>query len=397
MSDELSTPEQLTDWAVTLEEFIARKTDDGESALVTADEGTIIARASLVILVAKTGDGKTTGAVDFVVHGAGGVDYCGLKFKRPLRFLYVQNEGPREAFREKLEERWMEWSEPEGAEPVRVWDGPHWGLVKITDDDTVAKLRAAIVEYQIDFVVFDTVTRSGAVGNGTPEDTRDFVDRLTELGLGTDVGFIGLHHPLTRPDLGLGELEQIAGAWPPHADTILRLVKLPNNRARLSYPKLRHARAERPPSILAFDTTSRSFSWVADEQHDDHLTDADYEQRIFDWLTANPWATTQELEKAKGDDGKGLGRGEKVREARSRLLESGRITCATSKELGRHGRSKRWNVANTDEQAEQLRPLPWTENGSQPSQANLTPSIRPSVREDGVRDGVRDGVHEEPA
>jgi AAA domain len=345
----------------------------------------IIAQHSFVLVVAKTGDGKTTLGVDLVFHGAAGREWCGLSFARPLRFLYVQNEGPREAFREKLENRLMEvsWSE---VEPVRVWDDPtRWGLVKITDEQARLELRAAIVEHRIDFIVFDTATRSGAIGNGTPEDTRYFVEQLVELGVGRDVGAIVLHHPLTRPDPGLNLLEKIAGAWPPHADTILTLEKLPGNRGRLSFPKLRHARAERAPSIVAFDPTGQTYSWVADEHHDDDtVTPETYEQRVLDWLEQHPWATTTEL-----DDGV-EGRAEEVRFARQRLLGAGRVKTETPKERGRMGRFTHWHIAEPAPEAD-FHPsqLPGTGLDDEPDlPPNGRSSVHPSPRKRGRMSGT---------
>ena len=59
-----------------------------------------------------------------------------------------------------------------------------------------------IEAHAIDLVVADTLTRFGVRGNGTPEETREFIEWLTELGLGRDVAFLLLHHPRTRPEPG---------------------------------------------------------------------------------------------------------------------------------------------------------------------------------------------------
>ena len=80
-------------------------------------------------LVAKTGDGKTTMTVALVLHACAGIDYLGLSFRDRSEVLVVEDEGPREAFREKLAARLERWEH--GGEP-RIWDVPaEWGQVRI--------------------------------------------------------------------------------------------------------------------------------------------------------------------------------------------------------------------------------------------------------------------------
>ena len=84
----------------------------------------------MVLLIAKGGKGKTTWCVDFALHSASGVDYLGLAIPRPLNVLFIENEGPREPFRRKLERKLAGWShEIEGA--IYVHD-QNWGHARST-------------------------------------------------------------------------------------------------------------------------------------------------------------------------------------------------------------------------------------------------------------------------
>jgi hypothetical protein len=281
--------EPVDDPTVTFAEFIGRRDENTAAALVVAAEGTILPAGGLGILAAKVHDGKTTWAVEFVLHACAGVDYLGLSFPRPLRVLVIENEGPREAFRQKLEARLEHW-EHDGA--PRIWDDPAWwGQVRLSDPATRQRLRRVAVEHQIDLVVSDSLTRFGVRGNGTPEETREFVEWLTELGLGRDLAFLLLHHPRTRSEPGEAELERLAGAWPPHADLILLLQRLEGGRARLSFPKTRWARGQRAPIILAFDTGTESFNYVGE----DVAEERDYVAELTELMTDGKWWTVTDL------------------------------------------------------------------------------------------------------
>jgi hypothetical protein len=212
----------------------------------------------------------------------------------------IENEGPREAFRSKLARRLTHWMN--GGEP-RVWDVPaEWGQVRISDPAIRQRLREAVEAHGVDLIVSDSLTRFGVRGNGTPEETREFVEWLTELGLGRDVAFLLLHHPRTRPEHGESELERLAGAWPPHADLILLLQKLGDGRARLSFPKTRWASGQRPPSILAFDAATESFSYVGDAVE---AEERDYVAELVELMKDGGWWTVTALRKPKEQGGIG--------------------------------------------------------------------------------------------
>jgi hypothetical protein len=395
--DVADTEEMVNDPTVTLAEFIKTRRDNDAEALVTCDQGTALPAGGLGVYVGKASGGKTTQIVDLALHASAGLDYLGLHFPRPLRILFVENEGPREAFREKLETRLAHWSHKEEdgrlkGEPIRIWDDPaRWGLVRVSDDEQRAQLQQVVKAHSIDLVISDSLTRFGMRGNGTPEETRDFMLLLSECGLGRTLAFLLLHHTRTRTEAGEDELEMASGAWAPHADAILMLKKLDGNRARLSYPKLRWARGTRPACILAFDPETEAFSLVKEEDDATERVGPDtYEQRILDYLAEHPWATTEDV------DHEPEGREQQLREARKRLKEAGRVYSTPSAEVGRPGKGLRWNLSN--DAAPNPVPLPGTgqdENDSDPLQdGQPRPPVRPVRRDGDGRTGLHDPADE---
>jgi AAA domain/Toprim domain len=295
------------DPTVTFAEFVGRRDENsGEALIQTESEGPMLHRGGLAILSAKTGDGKTTWGVELILHACAGREFLGLRFSRPVRVLVIENEGPREAFREKLEARLESrgdgWDDGGDAEAPRIWDVPaEWGQIRISDPVIRERLRRAVDDHRIDLVVSDTLTRFGVRGNGTPEETREFVEWLTELGLGRDLAFLLLHHPRTRPDPGESELERVAGAWPPHADLILLLQRRDGDRARLSFPKTRWAHGNRPACILAFDPETATFTYVGVDEAEQR----DYVTELAELMGDGDWWTVTQLRKPKDQGGIG--------------------------------------------------------------------------------------------
>jgi hypothetical protein len=297
----IATPDEAGDPTVSFAEFVARRDEAQAEPLIACEQGAALPAGGLAILAATIGHGKTTWTVELILHACAGRDYLGLRFPRPLRVLVIENEGPREAFRAKLEQRLTTWEH--GGAP-RIWDEPaSWGQIRISDPATRARIRAAAEQHQTDLIMSDSLTRFGVRGNGTPEETREFVEWLSQVGLGRDVAFLLLHHPRTRPDPGESEVERLAGAWPPHADLILLLTRLEHGRARLSYPKLRWARAPRPAAILAFDAETESFSYLGD----DVPVERDLVAELVELMSAGDWWTLDKLRKPKDKNGVGAG------------------------------------------------------------------------------------------
>jgi hypothetical protein len=285
-------------FALDLGEFIATKSES-PPALIGDESEIILPTAGLMLLFAKGGRGKTTMTIDLALHLASGVDWLGFEVSRPLRILFIENEGPREPFRAKLESKLACW-EHETPDTGLFFHTLDWGAFTFANRDHAASLRAFVEENEIDVLVGDPLDSLGIDGVGSPEDTRRFMELLGQVGLFRDVAFVLLHHP--RKESTQDELDEAAGAWGGKPDTMLRLERKEGNRARLSFPKVRWSRrGSRPAYILGFDPETESFT-VAHEEEDE---ERDYLAEIKALLEDGKPRTKKEIAAPKKDGGIG--------------------------------------------------------------------------------------------
>jgi hypothetical protein len=271
-------------FALTLEAFVAEKSET-PLTLIGDEYEALLPSSGLLILFARGGKGKTTLTMDACFHFASGVGWLGFPVPRPLRVLLIENEGPREPFRAKLELKRKLWPHAIAGEiHVATLD---WGAVTLKNSDHLARLRAYLVDERIDLVVGDPLDSLGLEGVGSPEDTREFMQRLAETGLFRDVAWWLLAH--ARKEAAQDELDEISGAWGGRPDTMLMLDKREGNRARLSFPKIRWSRrGTRAAYILAFDPDTETFTVAHEEADEERDLAAEIEQLLADgrWRTA---------------------------------------------------------------------------------------------------------------
>jgi putative DNA primase/helicase len=333
-SEQSQHPETVTPFALPLDEFIAAKSET-PIALIGDESEVLLPATGLLVMFAKGGKGKTTLTVDAALHFASGADWLGFALERPLRVLFVENEGPREPFRAKLELKRKLWEhEIAGAVFVQTLD---WGAFSLADEQHASRLRGFIEEHEIDIVTGDPLDTLGVDGVGSPEDTRKFMALMSRVGLFQDVAFMLLHHP--RKEGAQEELDEISGAWGGKPDTILRLDKLADNRARLSFPKVRWSRrGSRRALILAFDPDTENFT-VAHEEEDE---ERDYVAEITELLSDGSWRVVREIAAPKKDGGIGANF-DTVKE----LLETNpaRFVSCNGKEVGRSAQATVWHLA----------------------------------------------------
>jgi len=319
-------------FALPLAEFIAAESD-APPALVGTDEDCLLPAHGLVILGGKSGKGKTTLVIDAAFHLASGREWLRFAVARPLRVLMIENEGPREPFRRKLERKAKTW-------PHEITGGiyvhaAHWGRMTFRAGPESEALRDYIAEHEIDLIIGDPLGSLGVDGVGSPAETRDFVLLLKELGLFDRVAFLLLHHFRKEPTND--EIDDLSGAWASHTDTILVLKMQAGNRSRLSFPKLRWG-LKRAPEILAFDPETESFEYVGEE-----IGERDLVAEICELMESeSKWRTPTEIVEPKSKGGIGAHRDAVVKT----LEDSELFVSADGADVGRPKAAICWNLRN---------------------------------------------------
>ena len=169
-------------FALPLDAFIDA-VSDAPPALIGSEADNLLPAGGLMLLAGKPGVGKTTLALDLAFHAASGRDWLDLEVPRPLRVLLIENEGPREPFRRKLEAKRDAWAHSlGGAIFVHALD---WGALTLASAASRQALRDFLDAEEIDLVIADPLGGLGVQGVGSPAETRDFVALLREVGRST--------------------------------------------------------------------------------------------------------------------------------------------------------------------------------------------------------------------
>ena len=333
-------------FALPLHDFIAAELNT-PAPLIGTDESCILPAYGLLLLVAKGGKGKTTATIDAVLHLASGVPWLGFEVVRPLRILLIENEGPREPFRRKLERRLGHWP-PEMNGAIHVY-AEDWGQARLDNRRFIERLNRYIEDEDIDLVVGDPLDTLGMEGVGSPEDTRKMMARFQDAGLFSRVAWWVDHH--SRKDQVQDAIDEASGAWGGKPDALLGLEKLPGNKARLSFTKLRWGRCDCFAYLLGYEPETEAFGFIAEESDEDR----DYAAEAEQLLRGRDWMTATEIAAPKGKGGIGAGR-EQVEEALN-AEEPERFISRTGEEAKALGRKNPnatvWSLASAEEQDEQ--------------------------------------------
>jgi hypothetical protein len=139
-------------FALSIREFIDARWK-APPPLIGTEDDCILPAFGLLLYIAKGGKGKTTSSLDAALHLASGVSWLGFEVSRPLRILFIENEGPRAPFRRKLERRIEHWSHPLKGE-IFIYD-EDWGQARLDESGFVERLQA-----------FDAALEWAAMGSG---------------------------------------------------------------------------------------------------------------------------------------------------------------------------------------------------------------------------------------
>ncbi len=263
---------------LTAHDFAASQFDPPDPLLGTADTA-VIASGSLNLLAGRPGTGKTTLLLDMACHLAAGQDWpprdddndkapAPWTCSRPLKIAVIENEGPQEMFRAKVQDKLTRFphSIREAGGAILI-QSVNWGSFSFADRSIYERVRSELDAHEIDLVVGDPLASLGLEGVGSPAETLAFVNLLKPLGLGTYRAFLFLHHFRERVEKGEDEVARISGAWGGHLDTLLTLsAAAQKDQSRLAYPKLRWNTREDPsPIILARIYNTRGFEAIGEE------------------------------------------------------------------------------------------------------------------------------------
>src|SRR6185503_13398584 len=142
------------------------------------------------------------------MHLAAGEPWLGglIVPTRPLRIGWVENEGPQEEFRRKLERKLAVWRNRVPTDRFHVLDAP-WAALDLRIAEHRVGVAAGVRQRNLDLLIVGPLNDLGMEGGGTPDEVRTFhgylrdVEQLTER----PVSLMVLHHENTAG--------RVSGAW----------------------------------------------------------------------------------------------------------------------------------------------------------------------------------------
>lgn len=292
---------------VEASEFAAVEEASAEPLLGTRDQ-TILAKGGSAVWYGNGGAGKTTLGLDQSVHLAAGRDWLGLAVPNPCTVLWIENEGPRGKFREKVRAKLDTWDGPSLEGRLHVLDSP-WAQFTFADDGLRVELVELIVSLGIDVVFAGPVQRLGVEGGGTPEQIMGFVDLLEKVRADLDrpLAYELIHHE--------NKAGGVSGAWEGATDTLAHVQARGNGHTAVVWEKARWASEIHGRTWKLNWRDGQSF-----EVDDTPETTADdIADSLLDLVRNEPggsWRTY--ASRCKGGTGP-------KREVRDRLLEEGRL------------------------------------------------------------------------
>jgi hypothetical protein len=220
-----------------LEQFAAFDEPGAEAiARATDGDGTVIAAEGLVIVYGDGGAGKTTLVIDWCFALATETPWLDVvSAVRPLRIAMIENEGPRQEFRKKLNRKLA----ATGAQldgRIAVLEEP-WAEFNFALEGHRQWVAAAIETDAVDLLVVGPLASVGAIGGGTPAEVEEFKKLLDNVRARCPRKFAVLlvHHE--------NRAGQISGAWERLPDTLMHVTGQGHGRTRLYWKKVRWSSA----------------------------------------------------------------------------------------------------------------------------------------------------------
>jgi hypothetical protein len=219
--------------AVEAEAFAAVEEASAEPLLGNAG-ATVLAAGGAAVWYGDGGAGKTTLGLDQAVHLCAGDLWLGLPVPRPCTVLWIENEGPRGKFREKLRAKLAAWEGSPLEGRLHVLEQP-WSLFTFADERHRSELVSLIRELAVDVVFAGPVQRLGVEGGGTPAEIQAFVNLLEQVRAELDrpLAYELIHHE--------NKAGEVSGAWEGATDTLVHVQARGNGNTAIVWRKVRWA------------------------------------------------------------------------------------------------------------------------------------------------------------
>lgn len=337
-------PTGPTPFALAIDEFIDLKIAS-RPPLLGDERNTLLPEGGLGIIGGREGVGKTTLILDLAFHLASGVDWLDLKVPRPCNVCLIENEGPKEMFRQKLQHKRERWEPPlTGGVYVHTWD---WGLLSFARKEARERAAEFFDAKAVDIIIGDPLDSLGTVGHGSPRDVDEFTHLLKQVGLNVNRAFIFLQH-FNRGDSD-EEVNQLAGVWTRPADLYMTVKQSSRpNELRLHLPKVRWARDTFKPIVIGMLRETAGFERLGDEG-DPRLL----EPELVELLKDMKWRTLTEVATEKAG-----GIGARRQDVEACLRQNGHLFAEGAGE--EHGRKKGSRVWSLQPDAVEHVPESWT-------------------------------------
>jgi len=279
--------------------------------LLGDDDNTILAAGGSAVYYGDGGAGKTTLGLDRACHLAAGDDWLGLPVPNPVRVLWIENEGPRGKFRQKVRAKLAAWDGSPLEKRLHVLSAP-WARFTFANTQMRVELVALLASREIDVVIAGPVSRLGAEGGGTPQEIQAFVDllELVRADLGRPLAYELIHHE--------NKQGAVSGAWEGATDTLAHVQARGNGHTAVVWRKTRWA-----PQLHG---RTWKLNWQPGERFvlDDEpeTTDEDIAEKLLGLVREAPGQSWNSY------DGLLQGQATRKRVIRDGLLESGALVNA---------------------------------------------------------------------